>query len=118
MDERLVGAVALGTGAVVLLALAWAIGVLGHVRLISQVRAEPERYPDAAGLGRWTGFTLAASGFSLGLSALALADGGLDEAAVGLWAGGTGAATALLAIWGVARYRRAPAARPDTARRR
>ena len=95
----------------------WAIGVLGKLGLINQYRAHPERYPDSQGLGTWTGYTLAASGLSLGLCAVAWIGTGISEDAVGIWAGATGAATAALALLGEARYRRKPrsatGARPD-----
>lgn len=112
MDEATVGALALGLVSLVLLALAWAIGVLGHHRLISNYRLHPERYPDAAGLGRWMGLTLAAGGLSFGLCAMALGAGAIGEPSVGVWAGGTGGALALATVGGILRYRRVPPAGP------
>ena len=47
MDEAALGAWGLGLASAVLLALGWAIGVLGKVNLINNYRAHPERYPDA-----------------------------------------------------------------------
>ena len=108
MDATFVGATALGLASIAMLALGWAIGVLGKLGLINQYRTHPERYPDAQGLGTWTGYTLAASGLSLGLCAIAWIGGGIPEDAVGIWAGATGTATAALALLGEARYRRKP----------
>ncbi len=91
-----------------MLALAWLIGVQGLHGLISNYRRHPERFPDAAGLGRWMGWTLAAGGLAMGLLALLLAGGLLPLPAAGAAAGVTGAIVAALALAGVARFRRLP----------
>lgn len=110
MDEAVLGAWGLGVACLVLLALAWAVGVLGKVTLINNFRAHPERYPDARGLGRWMGFALAAGGASFGIAALSWGAGlvGADE--VGIWSGATAVALVALSLGGLARYRRIPPA--------
>lgn len=110
MDEAVLGAWGLGLAAVVLLALGWAIGVLGKVNLINNYRAHPERYPDAQGLGRWMGFTLAAGGASFGVAAMAAGASLIGEDAVGIWSGITAAGLVAFALGGLARYRRMPPA--------
>lgn len=110
MDPALAGMAGLGIGSVVLLAIGWAIGVLGKVELINNYRAHPERYPDAEGLARWMGFTMAAGGLSLGFCAIALGTGAASEDTVGLWAGATAVCLVALSLGGLARYRRLPPA--------
>ncbi len=112
MHAATAAALTLGLASLVLLGLAWAIGVLGHLRLINNYRRHPERYPDGEGLGRWMGLTLAAGGLSFGTCAIALGAGAIGEPAVGAWAGATGGAVGLAAIGGILRFRRVPARRP------
>jgi hypothetical protein len=110
VDDVTLGAVSLGAASVLLLALAWAIGVLGHVRLVNNYRAHPERYPDSQGLGRWMGFTLGAGGLSFGLCAFAWGAQAIGEDQVGLWVGATALLLVAAAFGGLARYRRVPPA--------
>jgi hypothetical protein len=110
MDEAVLGAWGLAIASAVLLALGWAIGVLGKVTLINNYRAHPERYPDAQGLGRWMGFTLAAGGASFGVAAMALGANLVGEDGVGIWSGITAAGLVALSLGGLARYRRMPPA--------
>ncbi|MBL0142926.1 MAG: hypothetical protein IPP91_12705 [Betaproteobacteria bacterium] len=100
------GVVGLSLASILLLALAWLIGVQGMLRLISNYRAHPERYPDGAGLGRWMGWTLTAGGASFGLLALAVGSEAISPLALGPWAGATGLALGGLAFAGLSRYRR------------
>ena len=103
----------IGIAAVVLLALAWLIGVQGMLELISNYRRHPEEYPDGAALGRWMAWTLAAGGASMGLAALSVYAGAVSVGGGGLWAGATGAAVAATALRGVVKFRRkAPAPPP------
>jgi len=118
MDEAVLGAWGLGIASAVLLALGWAIGVLGKVTLINNYRAHPERYPDARGLGRWMGFTLAAGGASFGVAALAWGARLVGEDGVGIWSGITAVALVALSLGGLARYRRLPPAAGGEQRRR
>lgn len=108
MTPAATGPLVLGLAALALLVLAWLVGVLGKVRLINNYRAHPERYPDAQGLARWMGFALGAGGLSFALCALAWSFGGLGEESAGAWAGVTAVAVTLLALGGLARYRRMP----------
>lgn len=111
MDEMTAGILGLTAGSVILLALAWAIGVLGYLQLINNYRAHPERYPDAQGLGRWMGYTLAAGGLSLGLCAIAWGSGAIGEDGVGIWAAITAPGIVVLSVLGIARHRRMPGER-------
>ena len=108
MDAATVGAATLGAASILLLVLAWAVGVLGKVNLINSYRAHPERYPDAQGLGRWMGYTLAAGGLSFGLGALAWGTKAIGEDQAGVWAGTTALLLGAFALGGLARYRRMP----------
>ncbi len=111
--ERLAHApLALGLAALLLLALAWSIGVRGNLWWITNYRRHPERYPDRAGLGGWMARTLALGGASFGFCAVALGSGAIGPDGMGLWTGLTGAGVALLALGGLARYRRVPPASP------
>src|SRR5512140_1517222 len=102
-----VDVVALGfsLAGVLLLALAWLVGVQGVLGLVSCCRRHPEDYPDRASLARWMGWTLAAGGASLELCALALAGDLVSAQIAGPWAGATGVAIAV-ALGGIAKYRR------------
>lgn len=111
MGAGMGAAVAMALASLVLLALAWMVGVLGMADLISNYRRHPERYPDAGGLTRWMGFTLAAGGLSFGLCALLFVTGSIGLAQFGPWAGFTGLALAVGALAGLARYYRAPGAK-------
>jgi hypothetical protein len=111
VDATTAGILGLAAGSMVLLALAWAIGVLGHLRLIDNYRAHPERFPDAQGLGRWMGYTLAAGGLSLGLCAVAWGSGAIGEDGVGIWAAITAPGIVVLSLLGIARHRRVPGGR-------
>jgi len=108
MDAATVGAAIVGASSILLLVLAWAIGVLGHVRLVNNYRAHPERYPDAQGLGRWMGFTLGAGGLSFGLCAISWGARAIGEDQAGLWVGATSLLLVAFALGGLARYRRMP----------
>lgn len=118
MAEETRIAVLLGVAAAVLLVLAWMVGVLGMVRLINNYRAHPERYPDAQGLARWMGLTLAAGGLSLGLCAIATGTGAIDRGLTGAWAGVTGALVAMLALASLARHRVMPGKHPRETKER
>jgi hypothetical protein len=96
-----------------LLVVAWLIGVQGHLNLISNYRAHPERYPDGEGLGRWMGWTLALGGLSFVLCGTMVLWGGLDKDAIGYWGVATSAVLLAGALGGLARYRRKP---PDGSR--
>ena len=119
-DELYFAAVALALAGGLLMVLAWLIGVQGHLNLINNYRAHPERYPDGTGLGRWMGWTLAIGGFSFVLCAAALFAGAVGETAVGLWCAVTGVGLAACSLGGIARYRRVPPPAPPArnARRR
>lgn len=108
MQDAIIGAAALGIASAVLLALGWAIGVLGKVDLINNYRAHPERYPDAQGLGRWMGWTLGAGGLSLAMCAVAWTSGSVGEDGAGWWAGATSVALVAASLGGLARHRRMP----------
>ena len=95
----------------VLLVVAWLIGVQGHLNLISNYRAHPERYPDGDGLGRWMGWTLALGGASFVLCGAMVLAGLLGENAIGYWGLATAAVMLAGTFGGLARYRRMP---PDT----
>lgn len=118
MDEAVLGAWGLGVAAAVLLALGWAIGVLGKVNLINDYRAHPERYPDAQGLGRWMGCTLAAGGASFAVAAMALGASLIGKDGVGIWSGITAAGLVGLSLGGIVRSRRMPPAAGHERRRR
>ena len=118
MDEVALGAWGLGLASAVLLALGWAIGVLGKVNLINNYRAHPERYPDAQGLGRWMGFTLAAGGASFGVAAMAAGASLIGEDGGGIWCGATAIALVALSLGGPERYRRMPPAAGGERKRR
>jgi hypothetical protein len=107
-DALYFGTVALAGAGLLLLGLAWMIGVQGALRLISNYRAHPERYPDGPALGRWMAWTLALGGSSFLLCALAVFAGAVGPNAVGPWTGATGGFLALAAMAGLARYRRMP----------
>jgi hypothetical protein len=92
----------------VLLVLAWLIGVQGHLNLVSNYRAHPERYPDGEGLGRWMGWTLALGGASFALCGAMVLAGLLGENAIGYWALATAAVLLAGAFGGLARHRRMP----------
>lgn len=112
-DELYFGAVAIAVAGGSLLLLAWLIGVQGHLKLINNYRAHPERYPDGAGLGRWMGWALAAGGLSFVACAAALFAGAIGERELGVWCGVTGVALAAATLAGLARYRRMPS--PESA---
>jgi hypothetical protein len=118
VDAATVGAAIVGAAAILLLVLAWAVGVLGHVRLVNNYRAHPERYPDAQGLGRWMGYTLGAGGLSFGLCALAWGARAVGEEQAGLWVGATALLLVAFAFGGLARYRRMPPAPAGEGKRR
>ena len=105
-NALLYGGISLVGAGAVLLVLAWMIGVLGHVKLINNYRAHPERYPDAEGLGRWMAWTLAVGGFSLAILGLAVITNAIEERIVGVWAGVTGAVVLAGACSGLARHRK------------
>jgi hypothetical protein len=106
MSEQLIAALVLLALAGVQLLLAWLIGVEGMLKLVSDYRAHPERYPDARGLGRWMAWTLGLGGALFGACGLALAGGYIGLPAMGAWATVTGALLAGGAVWGTVRYRR------------
>lgn len=114
MSEALVGSLALAGAGLVLLVLAWLIGVQGMVELVNNYRANPERFPDREGLGRWMALTLAGGGASFLVCAGAFAGGYVSENLFGMWTATTGIALAALAIGGIARFRRDPPANPAT----
>jgi peptidoglycan/LPS O-acetylase OafA/YrhL len=101
-------ALVLGGASLLVLVLAWMIGVGGKASLITNYRLHPERYPDVAGLTSWIGRTLALGGISLGICALAYATHAIGKQELGWWAGGTAAVVVGLAFLGLARYRRMP----------
>jgi hypothetical protein len=107
-DEFYFAAVALALAGGLLMLLGWLIGVQGHLNLINNYRAHPERYPDGEGLGRWMGWTLAIGGLSFVLCATALFAGAIGETEVGVWCAVTGVALAAGSLGGIARYRRMP----------
>src|SRR5262245_19929188 len=88
------GGVGLLLAGAVLLVLAWLIGVQGHVKLISNYRRHPERYPDPEGLGRWMGWTLAAGGASFALAGTLVLTGLLGGVGTAVWVFATGLALA------------------------
>jgi hypothetical protein len=108
MDPHWIALGGMTLASLLLLVLAWMIGVMGMANLISNYRADPERYPDVEGLTRWMGFTLAAGGLSFGFCALLFATGSIGYALFGPWAGFTGVGLAVASFAGLARYRRAP----------
>ncbi len=106
-DDLYFGGVAIFGGGVVILVLAWLIGVQGRLELISNYRAHPERYPDGDGLGRWMAVTLASGGLAfcgLGVAAMTRRIG--EEIAFGAIVTSTG--LVIGALSGLARYHRKP----------
>ncbi len=106
-NELYFGGAAIAGGGVVLLVLAWLIGVGGKLDLISNYRAHPERYPDGPGLGRWMGVTLAIGGLSFVTGGFAVMAGAVREE-ISLWAIATATVLVVGAFAGLARYRRVP----------
>lgn len=105
MDEKLLfGGVAMMGAGGLLLVLAWMIGVLGHLNLISNYRRHPERYPDGEGLGRWMGWTLATGGMSFALCGTALVTGAIGQKELTVWSVATAAVLVAGACSGLARY--------------
>jgi hypothetical protein len=107
-DALYFGTLALAGAGLLLIVLAWLIGVQGALTLISNYRAHPERYPDGPALGRWMAWTLALGGSSFLLCAIAVFAGEVGPNAVGPWTGATGAFLGLAAFAGLARHRRMP----------
>lgn len=105
MEEKLLygGITLIGAGGL-LLVLAWMIGVLGHLNLINNYRAHPERYPDGEGLGRWIGWTLAAGGMSFAICGTALITGAIGEKELVVWSVATAVVLVAGASSGLARY--------------
>jgi hypothetical protein len=108
MDAHLTATLGLSTASLLLFVLAWLIGVGGNADLISNYRAHPERYPDAAGLTRWMGLTLGAGALSFAVCALTYATHAMREDGVATWCVSTGTVLVVLAFSGLARYRRMP----------
>ncbi len=94
MSEALVGSLALAGAGLVLLVLAWLIGVQGMVELVNNYRANPDRFPDREGLARWMALTLAGGGASFLVCAGAFAGGYVSENLFGMWTATTGIARA------------------------
>jgi hypothetical protein len=111
-DELFLGGAVLAAAGGVLLVIGWLIGVQGHLKLITNYRAHPERYPDGPGLGRWMGWTLALGGTSFLLCGAALMTGAIGEPAVGPWVLASAAGLLAGAFSGLARYRRMPPPTP------
>jgi Kef-type K+ transport system membrane component KefB len=97
MDYHDLTALATGGAGLVMLLLAWMIGVGGYTRFITGYRRHPERYPDVNRLTRWIGFTLAAGGLSMGLAALSFAMDTISRRELGVWTVATSIVTAVLA---------------------
>ena len=107
-DELYFGGAILVLAGIVLLVMAWLIGVQGMLSLISNYRAHPERYPDGPGLGRWMGATLAVGGLSFAACGTALMFGLAGEKALGPWTLATAGWLLAGAFSGLAKHRRMP----------
>jgi hypothetical protein len=107
MSGQWVGIMGFLIGAALLGGLAYLIGVRKMLYLLNNYT--PEKYPDADGLGRWMGVSLAIGALSMLASAAILWAGSLDDARSALVMLAGVAVTTIGVLWGLIRFHRRPA---------